>query len=289
MEYRPPDGSGHGIPVEAGVTYLARCRALINGFDGGQAHVLVRWFTSDDTMITQGYVVNATADADWAWYTSCLKAPAESAYAVIILRWYLGNTGYSQALRVRDVEFEVFVDADTELVEWVPGPPSSPTARVAAISAGYTTKAGAIAAGENYLAHYQNAASGSVQAPDYVKDVDGRLWPLSHVRAWDWAICTDYHDPDARGPYMMTSVEVQNGVATLGFGGVETYAYDPPEKAQKGRSRFLGSRLVWRRVRAKVKGHWRWVWRRYLRQARYAGQRAKYVRVSGVADRKHKP
>ena len=272
MEYRPPDGSGHGIPVEAGVTYLARCRALVNGFDGGQAQVFVRWLTSDGSYcspLSYHFIASLTADADWAWYTVCAAAPPDAAYAVLTARWYLGTTGYSQALRVRDVEFEEFVDSDTQLVEYVPAPPSSPTSRIVTMQAGYRTQVGAIAAGQQYIAHYSGQASGTVQIPDYVKDVDGRLWPLSHIRAWDWVICTDYHDPDARGPFMVTSVEVQNDVASLGIGGVDTYAYDPPEKAQARRGRFVGGRFVWKKVRRKVKGKWRWVKRKVWRKARY--------------------
>ncbi len=269
MQYKPPDGSGPGIEVEAGVTYLFRCRALVNGWKVGQAHVLVRWMTAAGVMISQAYAFNASADAAWAWYTTHLAAPPGAKYAVLIMRWYNATGTPHQALRVRDVTFQPFVDADVELVEYVPAPPSSPTARMTTVHAGYTTRDGAIAAGEQYLEHYGSRASGPVQIPDFVRDVDGRLWPLSRIRAWDWVICTDYHDADARGPFMVTAAEIQNGIASLAIGGVDTYAFDPPEKALRRRGRFVGGRRVWKRVRRKVRGRWRWVRRRVWRKSRY--------------------
>jgi len=268
--YKPSGGSGNGIAVEAGVTYLVRARVRNYAYDAGTSRFRINWYDSSLTLLSGGNIWSVTAaDGTEHWVEKALIAPVNAAWAQLVLEWSGVSGTVNQALRARDVEFRPFVDTDVELVEYVPAPPSSQTARMVTLRAGYRTRTEAIAAGEQYLEHYGSRASGPVQIPDFVRDIDGRLWPLSRIRAWDWVICTDYHDPDARGPFMLTGVEIRDGVAMLAIGGVDTYAYDPPEKAQARRGRFRGGKFVWKKVRRKVRGRWRWVKRKVWRKARY--------------------
>lgn len=272
--YRPTGGSGNGIAVVGGMTYVIRCRARNYNWSVGTCRVRANWYTSAGTLIAGGssniYSV-AAADTTEAWREMPRIAPYNAAWLRITLEWTGASGTPSQAMFVRDVTVQPFSDAETRLTEWVPNAPGDLSARVATIDAGYQTQAGAIAAGEQYLVHYQAQASGGVEIPDYVRDIDGRTWPLSHVRAWDWVQHSGYVDPARRGPFMITSCEVSvaDNVARLGIGGVDTYAYDPPEKARRAKGRFVGAAVIWKRVRVKVRGRWKWVRRRVLRKARY--------------------
>jgi len=280
--------AGYRLEVTAGVVYVARFRCWNNSYDHGTIQARLIWLDGSFTPLAGATTIwsKAAADATEHWVERVYTAIAGAVYAYLYFEWIDAVAGDSQHFYFRDVELREFIDTGVSLVQWVPSAPTSPTDRVASMQAGYRTASEAIGDGQQYLAHYSTQASGQVEVPDFIRDIDGRIWPLSHIHAWDWIECPDYIDPEARGPFMITACEVSGGVARLGIGGVDTYAYDPPEKAAARRRRFIGAARVWRKVRVTINGKKVLRKRLFLREARYAGEKAKYTRVSGVKDRK---
>ena len=171
---------------------------------------------------------------------------------------------------------------------YYPARPARAAARVAMLELGDATDAEAAAAAQQVYTYQSQLASGSVPLdPDHltarygaavVPTVDGALLPIDHIRSWDWVMCVNAADPDARGPFMLSRVERNADGVNIEVGG--DYWEHPGYAHSERKGRYVRAhwqqtkRKEWSKTKPKGKGWHRqgkrwWRYRKVWVEGRY--------------------
>lgn len=126
-------------------------------------------------------------------------------------------------------------------VAYYPSTPTSKTDRVALVDSGTElTAAEAAAFAEQAYAYYHDLAQGTVTIPYVCHNGYGQESPCDHIECWDWIYNAGKVDPDEAGPFLISEVTHQGGIATLTIGATEGYSYESPYRLPT-KSRYVGA------------------------------------------------
>lgn len=153
---------------------------------------------------------------------------------------------------------------------YYPSQPSGGTARVALIESGTElTDAEATAAAKQAYSYYHNFVQGQVTIPYVCQNGSGQDSPCDHIEAWDWVYNVGKANSAEAGPFLISEVSHQGGIATLTIGATEGYSYESPYRLP-AKGRYVGAhktrsrepyRKWWRRTHRKKplpKKHPKW-------------------------------
>jgi len=131
--------------------------------------------------------------------------------------------------------------------------------------------------------HYlHRLVSGPVTIPYVVQDANGNERPADVIRAWDWVQNVGSLDAATAGPFLVSEVEHQGGIATLTIGAAEAYAYNGPDRMPT-KGRYVGAHRVRTKTKQRVSfaEYWKWKHRKDKKKPKMPRHHARYGTIRG--------
>ena len=217
---------GGYFAVTSGLEYRLSCLAYITNYSTGRARVGIQWFDSGYNLLSTSLAVDiAAAQPNEAAYSAVAAAPATAAYGKLVMYWYSVSTVGPYALRVRHIDFRPAMPDGALQKLYYPAAPAAFNSRVGLLDVGDATTADALTAAQQAYYWWHNVSTGSITVPYMIHNANGQKTSVEHVRQWDWIQNVGLLDPTTAGPFMVTDVDLQGGVAVIGVGNTDAFNY----------------------------------------------------------------
>jgi len=160
--------------------------------------------------------------------------------------------------------------------------PWSASARSALTDGGDLTVVEAAFYAEQGYHYLHRLVSGPVTIPYVVQDANGNERPADVIRAWDWVQNVGSLDAATAGPFLVSEVEHQGGIATLTIGAAEAYAYNGPDRMPT-KGRYVGAHRVRTKTKQRVSfaEYWKWKHRKDKKKPKMPRHHARYGTIRG--------
>ena len=227
---------GQYLTIVPGLDYRMNCLAYLTSYGTGNARIGVIWYDNSYAEISRSLVMNLSAAfATETALTGVFPAPATAAYAKLVVYWYNVSTVGPYAIRVRHIDFRPAMPDGALQKLYYPAAPASFASRVGLLDVGDATYADALTAAQQAF-YWWNIPQGTATVPYAVLNSLGQSVYADHIRQWDWIQNTGIIDPKKAGPFMITDVDHQGGIAQITVGNTDGYKYMGADReATKGR------------------------------------------------------
>ena len=154
-------------------------------------------------------------------------------------------------------------------------PGTANAARVGFVDAGCGLSDGEAAlAMQQAYADYHNFVQGQITIPYQVHNGNGQLCSIEHIECWDRIMNAGKVNAAEAGPFLISEVDIQGGIATVIIGSADGYAFDAPSLPVITPLTYHGSVTTRSMKKVPFATYWHWRYRNYAKKHPY--ERFKY-------------